>query len=292
MMFPQTGTSRAERVTSPARTRGSIASLCAAAMLVPSVAFAQEQPSSNARLSPAATTIVQQGRGFLFRTPVFNVSMRGGFNFARAGSDLFDLATEQLTLERSDFGAFIVGADVGVHLTDRFDVVGGFAHMSTSKSSEYREWEFDEDVPITQRTRFSQTPLTLGARYYLMPRGRQIGQFVWIPTTMSPYVGAAGGVARWEWQQTGSWVDFDPENCDDPDPEALCVFDDTFQSEGWTPIGQAVAGFDYSLGTRVMLNTEARYTFGSGELGRDFSASFEPIDLSGFQLTMGLKFRF
>ena len=282
MTFPQTGTDRTNRAAAGVIVRSFIASVCMLATLVPGAAFAQEQPSSNTVLSPAAATVVQQGRGFLFRTPVVNVALRGGFNFARAGSDLFDLATEQLTLDRSDFGAFIIGADVGVHVTDRFDIVGGFAHMATSKSSEYREWVDDNDLPITQRTRFSQTPLTLGARYYLMPRGRQIGQFVWIPTTLSPYVGAAGGVARWEWQQTGSWVDF----------ENFGIFDDTFESDGWTPIGQAVAGFDYSLGTRVMLNTEARYTFGSGDLGRDFDPSFEPLDLSGFQLTMGLKFRF
>jgi hypothetical protein len=262
--------------------RDGVVATCALFAFAPCTVLAQEQPSNAAGNTPAATALIQQGRGFLFRTPMVNISMRGGFNFARAGSDLFDLATEELTLDKSDFSSFIIGADIGVHVTDRFDIVGGFAHMATSKSSEYREWVDENDLPITQRTRFSQTPLTLGARYYLMPRGRQIGQFVWIPTTMAPYIGAAGGVARWEWQQTGSWVDF----------ENFGIFDDTFESDGWTPIGQAVAGFDYSLGTRILLNTEARYTFGSGELGRDFDPDFDPLDLSGLQLTMGLKFRF
>lgn len=281
MKSPMSGRNR-DHCTRSTRLRDGVVAMCVLSAFAPCAVLAQEQPSNAAANTPAATALMQQGRGFLFRTPMVNISMRGGFNFARAGSDLFDLATEELTLDKSDFSAFIIGADVGVRVTDRFDIVGGFAHMATSKSSEYRDWLDENDLPITQRTRFSQTPLTLGARYYLMPRGRQIGQFVWIPTTMSPYIGAAGGVARWEWQQTGSWVDF----------EDLGIFDDTFESDGWTPIGQAVAGFDYSLGTRVLLNTEARYTFGSGELGRDFDPDFDPLDLSGLQLTMGLKFRF
>lgn len=281
MKTPMSG-SRSACVPVPSSVRRATMVVCTLAAIAPCTAVAQEQPA-NGNTSPARTAaVMQHGRGFLFRTPMVNIAMRGGFNFARASSDLFDLATEQLTLDKSDFSAFVIGADIGVRVTDRFDIVGGFAHMATSKSSEYRDWVDENELPITQRTRFSQTPLTLGARYYLMPRGRQIGQFVWIPTSMSPYVGAAAGVARWEWHQTGSWVDF----------ENFGIFDDTFETDGWTPIGQAVAGFDYSLGTRVMLNTEARYTIGSGELGRDFDPSFEALDLSGLQLTMGLKFRF
>jgi opacity protein-like surface antigen len=262
--------------------RIAITSLFVLALAPAGLVGQESRPSNPNELPLTATPAVQQARGFLFRAPLVNVALRGGFNFARAGSDLFDLATEQLTLEKSDFGAFIVGADIGVHVTDRFDIVGGFAHMSTSKTSEYRDWEDENELPITQRTRFSQTPLTLGARFYLVPRGRQIGQFVWIPATVSPYVGASVGVARWEWKQDGSWVDF----------ENFGIFDDTFESNGWTPIGQGIAGFDYSLATRVILNTEARYTFGSGELGRDFDPSFDSLDLSGLQLSMGLKFRF
>ena len=250
-------------------------------LLVPVMAGAQS-PASVLHESgdPATESRAAQAEGFLFRAPLVNIVLRGGFNIARAGSDVFDVAREQLTLETSDFSAFVIGVDMGVQVRDRIDIVAGFAHMSTSKPSSYSDYEDEDGLPITQRTRFAQTPLTLGARYYLTSRGRQIGRFVWIPATVSPYIGAAGGVMRWEFVQTGSWVDF----------RDLAIFEDDFEAEGWTGIGQAIAGFDYSLGTRVMLNTEARYTFGSDEMGRDFDV--DPIDLSGFQLTMGLKFRF
>ena len=38
------------------------------------------------------------GDGFLFRAPQGEVSIRGGFNHAATGSDLFSFTTSQLTL--------------------------------------------------------------------------------------------------------------------------------------------------------------------------------------------------
>lgn len=218
---------------------------------------------------------------FMFRSPLVNLTFRGGFNFARAGSDLFDFTTTQLTLDKSDFGAVSIGADLGVQLSDRADVFLSFTHMSASRRSEFREYVDEDDLPITQRTRFVQTPLTAGVRFYLSPRGRQVGRFVWIPEKVAPYVGAAGGVAFWEFTQDGSWVDY----------QDLGIFDDRFESDGIAGVAQALAGFDYTLGTRAVLNTEARFTLGSGELGRDY-IGFDRLDLSGLQITIGLKVRF
>lgn len=218
---------------------------------------------------------------FMFRAPLVNLTFHGGFNFARAGSDIFDFTTTQLTLDKSDFGAFSIGADLGVQLSDHADVFVSFAHMSASRRSEFREYVDQDDLPITQRTRFVQTPLTAGVRFYLSPRGRKVGRFAWIPEKIAPYVGGAGGITFYEFTQDGSWVDY----------QDLGIFDDRFESDGMTGVAQALAGLDYSLGTRAVLNTEARFTLGSGELGGDY-IGFDRLDLSGLQVTMGLKFRF
>jgi len=45
----------------------------------------------------------ESGDGFLFRPPRGDVSIRGGFNHATAGSDLFSFTTSQLTLSTHDF---------------------------------------------------------------------------------------------------------------------------------------------------------------------------------------------
>ncbi|MCI0436681.1 MAG: outer membrane beta-barrel protein [Gemmatimonadetes bacterium] len=220
---------------------------------------------------------------FLFHGPVVNLSFRGGFNFARAGSELFDFTTEQLTLDKSDFSAGAFGADLGVQVNDRVDVFASFAWMSARRSSEFREYLDQDDLPITQRTRFSQTPLTLGIRYYLAPRGRSVGRFVWIPERVVPYVGLAAGGLYYEFAQHGSWVD----QLD----EELPIFDDRFETDGFAPIVQGLAGLDYTLATRVVLNTEARLTYGAGDVDGDY-IGFDSLDLSGLQITMGLKFRF
>ena len=45
------------------------------------------------------------GGGFLFGAPTYTFTVRAGYANARAGSDIFSFATQQLTLTRNDFSA-------------------------------------------------------------------------------------------------------------------------------------------------------------------------------------------
>ncbi len=223
----------------------------------------------------------QSSDGFLFRAPRVTIGLRTGFNVARAGGGLFDFVTDNLTVDRFDFSAFTIGGDLAVNLSGPVDLLLGVLYARTSVGSEFREYVDQDDLPITQQTTFSQTPLTLGVRAYLAPRGRQIGRFVWIPTRMAPYVGAGAGMVHYTFEQVGSFVDF----------QDLSIFDDTFESRGWSPLGMVMAGVDFSLSPRVLLNGDVRYTFSSGDLGRDFVSFSDGIDLSGLQLSIGVHFR-
>ena len=51
------------------------------------------------------------------------------------------------------------------------------------------------------------------------------------------------------------------------------------------------AGVDVKLARRVFLTGEGRYLWSQAELGPDFS-SFQPIDLTGFKLTVGINYLF
>jgi outer membrane protein W len=75
------------------------------------------------------------------------------------------------------------------------------------------------------------------------------------------------------------------------DFQDLSVFDDTFESDGWTPVALVMAGLDYSLGPRVVLNGDVRYHFASADMNRDFTSFSDGIDLSGLQLSLGVHFR-
>jgi hypothetical protein len=276
------------RTISSARAGRSIAAAVSSGIAVtlallasPAPSRAQEPASSQPGTRSASTTH-QSPDGFLFRTPRVMLGLRGGFNFARAGSEVFDLATSELTLNRADFSSFMVAGELSINLTGPLDLVLGGGYANTSKSSESRHYVDQDNLPITQRTTFSQSPLTGMLRFYLAPRGRQVGRFAWIPRKFAPYVGAGGGWTHFTFRQSGSFVDF----------VDLSIFDDTFESTGWTPLGLANAGADYSLGPRVVLNTDVRYQFGSGTLDRKFVDFNDGLDLNGLQVSMGVRLRF
>jgi outer membrane protein W len=174
-----------------------------------------------------------------------------------------------------------VGGDIAIRVVDPVDIVLGFAYASTSKSSEFREFVDQDDLPITQRTTFSHVPLTAALKVYLTPRGREIGRFAWVPARLSPYVGAGGGMMHYSFRQVGSFVDY----------QDLSIFDETFESDGWTPLAMVMAGLDFSISPRVVLNTDARYHWASAELNQDFIDFADGIDLSGIQLSLGFLFR-
>jgi hypothetical protein len=248
-----------------------IAALCALAAPLDGAAQRSARPLLN-----------RDPEGFLFREPRVSFAARGGFSFQNTGSSIFGFFTRQLTLERSDFNALVLAGELGIAAGRHWEVVLGVGHVRTEKASEFRDYVTRQGLPITQTTLLATTPLSVAARFYLWPRGRQIGRFVWIPARFSVYGGAGGGAAYYLLRQTGSFVDFTD----------LSVFGDRLQSDGWAPLALLMAGADYSLGTRVLLNGEARYQFATGELGGDFVGFTDGISLGGLQFTAGLKVRF
>lgn len=232
-------------------------------------------------LAPAPAGAQIGGDDFLFRPSPATLSLRGGYGFASASSELFDDATTLFTLEKSDFNAILFDADVGVRINDRFELVGGVTFGESSARSEYRDWVDQDDLPIEQDTRLTRVPVIAGVRYYLVPRGRSIGRFAWIPAKWAPYVGAGLGAVYYKYVQEGEFVDF----------ESLDVFPATIESTGWGRTGQLFGGVQYSVSRRAALTAEARYVWASADPDLVFS-DLDRIDLGGVQTTVGLSFRF
>ena len=231
----------------------------------------------------ASTSLGAQasGRGYLFKDPRVRLTVRGGFDGATAGGDLFSFVTEQLTLEKHDFRGGTLGADIAVRLTPRVDAVLAASFAKATEQSEVRDYVDSEDNEIEQATTLSRSPFTLGLRAYLLPRGRSVGSLAWIPTRFSPYVGVGGGAMLYEFQQAGDFVDY----------ETLDIFHESLESTGWTPTAHAALGFDYSLWAPVALNFEAKYSYARATPDQDF-VGFDRIDLSGVSTMLGLSFRF
>jgi len=222
-----------------------------------------------------------EGKGFLFRRPVGSFTLRGGFDHASAGSDIFDFVTDTLTLGRGDFSGISVGTDLAFRLAPRVDLVFGADYAGSSSQSQFRHWEDQDNKPIEQTTRFQRIPVSAGIRAYLSSRGESVGHFAWIPTKLAPFVGVGGGMMWYRFKQEGDFIDF----------KTFDVFNDQFTSEGWAPTAHALAGFDYSLGPRFALQTQAKYTWAKAKMGEDFDG-FSKIDLSGLAATVGVYVRF
>jgi len=237
-----------------------------------------------AAAAPVAAGAQGAGRGFLFHEPVGSVTLRGGVAGASARSDIFALATEQLTLGRGDFAGPSFGADFAFRVAPRADLMFGAAYAGSSARSEFRDWVEETesgDRPIEQTTTFRRIPLTVGLRGYITPRGRTIGRFAWVPARTAMYVGAGGGLMWYWFGQQGDFVDAETQE----------IFSGDLVSSGWTPTAHALAGVDFSLGAHLALTTEGRYGWAKARMDEQFE-KFRPIDLSGYAATVGLSIRF
>ena len=221
-----------------------------------------------------------QGTDFLFKRPTVTVGVRLGYAFPRAGSEVFDFTREQLTVDKRDFNGLSAAGEVTVRATDRLDAALNLGVEWSNTRSEFRDWVDDNDLPIEQDTRFTRVPVTLGVKVYLLERGRRISQLAWVPKKWAPYLGAGAGIVWYRFEQIGDFVDFD----------TLEIFFDDFESRGSSPVAYLAGGLDFSLGPRWLVNGEARYSWASAEMGRDF-VGFDKIDLTGFKGMLGFSVR-
>jgi len=255
------------------RLRGLLVSAGAALSLLWLPAPASAQSSSP---TPSGALQAPSNPDFMLGRPRASIGVRGDWVVASARSDIYDFVTEQLTLEKSSFNTPAFGADVSVNISPRLDVVAGFDIGKSSTPSEYRAFVDNRNLPIQQETSLKQTNMFGAIKFAVLPRGRAISRFAWIPSTIVPYVGAGGGVVNYDFRQTGDFVDFSDNR----------VFPEAFRSNGWAPAGLVFGGTDIQVYKRVFLSLEGRYTWAKAKLGADF-IDFDPIDLGGFRFGAG-----
>lgn len=218
---------------------------------------------------------------FWFGQPSWSVGVRGGWLFAREGSDFFTFVQDQFTIDSGDFSAPGIAVDVGFAVAPRADAVFGFEYSGKSRVSEYRDFVDNNRLPITQESSLRQVNLTGSLKVALIPRGRTISQLAWIPRTVMPYAGGGAGFMWYQLEQQGDFVDF----------LDFSVFPARFKSDGWTPSAHLFAGTDVNVWKHLFVSVEGRYTWAASDLDRDFTG-FEPLDLSGFKLTAGMNLLF
>ena len=259
------------------RTRRALAALIVS--VLPLSASAEPQAASaDATQRPAMR---RPAPDFFFGRPKGSVGVRGGWMLARADSEWYRFVSDQLTLERSDFNAPVVGVDVGAALTPRLDAVFTVEASQSGAPSEYRRLVDDNRLPISQETRLRQVTLSGGFRVALLPRGRAVSRLAWVPARVVPYVGSGLGVTRFSLDQTGDFVDFLDSS----------IFSDSLQARAWAPSAHVQAGVDVHLSRHLFLTLDGRYFMASGTLGRTW-VNFDPLDLAGARISTGLQLTF
>lgn len=232
-------------------------------------------------LAVLASPAHAQSPDFLFGKPHGTVAFRSGWFFARAGSDLFTFVQDRLTVSKKDFNAPALGVDVDAPVGSRLSIMYGFEYSGSSKDSEYRNLVDNKRLPITQTTQMRELNLSAGVKLALTPPGRGISAHAWIPSAVTPYVGAGGGALWYKFHQAGDFVDFADDS----------VFPKTYDSRGWAPSAHVLGGVDVKAWKRLYVNGEARYLWSHATLGKAFTG-FDPIDLTGLKVGAGIRYMF
>jgi hypothetical protein len=218
--------------------------------------------------------------GFLFRPPMGELTLRAGPIVPRAQSDVFDFLTSELTIQRGDFRAPAVAAEVAFFLTDRLDLALGAGWSESNTRSEFREFIGDDGLPIEQTTSLRLVPLTASVRFLPLERGRRLSGLAWLPRQTLPYVGGGLGMTWYRLQQDGEFIE----------PETLEIFIQEYESSDHALTAHALAGLHHWFTPRIGANLEGRYTWGSAGLAGSFR-SYDKLDLTGFQFGLGVSFR-
>jgi len=226
---------------------------------------------------------------FMFHPPKMTLTLNFGYGIPSAGSDLFDEVTDDFTLGKSDFHAPVIGGGLSVFLNDRMDLAFELSYAKSSAWSKYSEDPAADGLPIEHKTYLTRVPLTLSGKFFLMDRGREIGNLSWIPTRWAPYIGVGGGGMFYQVGQVGEFFDDRHEDC-----ELLgCpIFRASYPSEGWAWVGHFFGGVQWAFSPQLVVTAEGRYSLADADLDRPAYVDYEPIDLSGFQGTLGFGIRF
>ena len=253
-------------------------------IFVQSGLFFRSEASAQSAFEQQENTISENGErksDFLLGKPKGFFGLHTGIFFPQANSDVFDMIMTELTLGKSDFRSWDFGFDFGFDLHEKVDLIFHYDYAKESANSEFRDYVDEQGLPITQNTSFSQSSITAGIKYSLMPPGRRLGEYAWLPSRIVPFVEGGVGALHYSFGQKGDFVD----------SETLEIFRASLESSDWTEVIYLGGGTDIYLLKNIYLTLDLRYSLASGKLGADFSG-FDDIDLDGFRVTAGIYWHF
>ena len=253
-------------------------------IFVQSGLFSGSEASAQSAFGQQANTDSENGErkaDFLLGQPKGFFGVHTGIFFPQADSDVFDMIMTELTLEKSDFRSWDFGFDFGFDLYEKVDLIFHYDYAKESANSEFRDYVDEQGLPITQDSSLSQSSITAGIKYSLMPPGRQLGEYAWVPSRFVPFVEGGIGASYYTFEQNGFFVD----------STTLEIFHASLKSSGWTEMIYLGGGTDIYLLKNIYLTLDLRYSWASQGMDEDF-LGFDDIDLDGFRVTAGIYWHF
>jgi opacity protein-like surface antigen len=233
--------------------------------------------------------------GFVFSDLV---TFKLGYFFPKAKSDLWITEFDNLTLKRSDYTGSIFGFSYEYFVTREIAIQLNIDGYNKQKSGAYLGYEgiqdFDGDWAYPTGSLFqvdfipqhvysvSVTPIQVSVKFTPLGRGQRI----------IPYIGGGVGLYIWSVRLQGDVIDFaDPWIDTELDVEIYPVDAFDVRDENNLNIGfQALGGVIFPLANRISLEGEFKYNFLQGTL--DDFVGFEPFDMDGFQVSIGMNYWF
>lgn len=214
-----------------------------------------------------AQTSAQGGGDALRQSSRLNISL-GGALYQGSG-EFFDMVQDQLTLAPRDLKAPTLGVELTVPRGERVRILAGadFARSSATSQSER----------ATPGAAVQQTVLWtagLGAGVQIRLRAGAVqAESGW-----DPYVSVYGGAQTYRLVQRGMFADY---------RDASDIFSHTYTSEATSAFGQVGAGAVRPVTDRAGISAEIRYRYALHPMRDDF-AGFNPLNLSGVRLSIGV----
>jgi opacity protein-like surface antigen len=228
-------------------------------------------------------------------------SVKVGYFFPSAASDLWKTEFDNMSFLKSDFQSTIFGVSYEHFINSYMSFALAVDTYSKTRSGYYKDWvgyTFDEgdfafpsnqfggDFSLIQTFSVSILPVQLSVK--ITPTGRR-GSFI-------PYFGGGVGMYLWNVRMLGDMVDFSDTSFVYTDPQhgdvqvyPVAIVD--IRENNRISFGyQAFVGVMVPVGQRMTVEGEFRYNYAKGKM-ENFQG-FQDFDLRGFQLSVGLNYWF
>lgn len=232
------------------------------------------------------------------------VSFKVSYFIPRAESDLWETEFENMNFTKNDFHATFLCFGYEYFLNRQISFIFSVDPYYRRKMGSYKEYvgyqfeegdfafptDYEGEFSINHLFDVSITPICASLK--LAPFGRR-GKLI-------PYIGAGGGVFLWNIKLQGNIVDFDDawiyEDPDYGDVDIYKIEEADIREENKIGFGyQVFGGFMCPVGRRLSIDAEFKYSVVKGhfkegdEIGFE---GFEPVDLSGYQISVGISYWF